>query len=59
MGGGAAVLGAMSALPSLKPAVNVKAWVPMTDNMLGGDAMRGGVELCASASSVTFGDAAL
>jgi len=24
-----------------------------------GDAMRGGVELCASASSVTFGDAAL
>jgi len=42
MGGGAAVLGAMSALPSLKPAVNVKAWVPMTDNMLGGDAMRGG-----------------
>lgn len=40
MGGGAAVLGAMSALPSLKPAVNVKAWVPMTDNMLGGDATR-------------------
>ena len=40
MGGGAAVLGAMSALPALKPAVNVKAWVPMTDNMLGGDATR-------------------
>jgi leucyl aminopeptidase len=40
MGGGAAVLGAMSALPSLKPSVNVKAWVPMTDNMLGGDATR-------------------
>ncbi len=42
MGGGGAVLGAMSALPSLKPRVNVKAWVPMTDNMLGGDAMRMG-----------------
>lgn len=42
MGGGGAVIGAMSALPSLKPQVNVKAWVPMTDNMLGGDAMRMG-----------------
>jgi leucyl aminopeptidase len=42
MGGGGAVLGAMSALPSLKPKVNVKAWVPMTDNMLGGDATRPG-----------------
>ena len=40
MGGGGAVLGAMSALPALKPEVNVKAWVPMTDNMLGGDATR-------------------
>ncbi len=40
MGGGAAVIAAMSALPSLKPDVNVKAWVPMTDNMLGGDATR-------------------
>ena len=42
MAGGAAVIGAMSALPSLKPDVNVKAWVPMTDNMLGGDATRVG-----------------
>jgi leucyl aminopeptidase len=42
MGGGAAVIGAMSALPSIKPSVNVKAWVPMTDNMLGGDATRMG-----------------
>lgn len=42
MGGAAAVLGAMSALPDLKPKVNVKAWVPMTDNMLGGDATRVG-----------------
>ena len=40
MGGAAAVLGAMSALPAIAPDVNVKAWVPMTDNMLGGDAMR-------------------
>ncbi len=40
MGGGAAVIAAMSALPALKPEVNVKAWVPMTDNMLGGDATR-------------------
>jgi len=42
MGGAAAVLGAMSALPSLGPGANVKAWVPMTDNMLGGDATRMG-----------------
>lgn len=42
MGGGAAVIGAMSALPTLAPEVNVKAWVPMTDNMLGGDATRMG-----------------
>ena len=42
MGGGAAVIGAMSALPDIKPEVNVKAWVPMTDNMLGGDATRMG-----------------
>jgi len=40
MGGAAAVIGAMSALPSVAPAVNVKAYVPMTDNMLGGDATR-------------------
>ena len=40
MGGGGAVIAAMSALPSLSPKVNVKAWVPMTDNMLGGDATR-------------------
>ena len=42
MGGGAAVIAAMSALPTLAPDVNVKAWVPMTDNMLGGDATRMG-----------------
>ncbi|MEQ8717580.1 MAG: leucyl aminopeptidase [Acidimicrobiales bacterium] len=42
MGGGAAVLGAMSALPGLAPAVKVTAYVPVTDNMLGGDATRPG-----------------
>lgn len=40
MGGAAAVIGAMSALPAVAPAVNVTAYVPMTDNMLGGDATR-------------------
>ncbi len=42
MGGAAAVVAAMSALPSIKPKANVRAWVPMTDNMLGGDATRVG-----------------
>ncbi|MEZ5165539.1 MAG: alpha/beta hydrolase fold domain-containing protein [Acidimicrobiales bacterium] len=42
MGGGAAVIGAMSALPQLAPTCRVRAIVPMTDNMLGGDATRPG-----------------
>jgi leucyl aminopeptidase len=42
MGGGAAVLGAMSAIAAVKPKVRVRAFVPMTDNMLGGDATRPG-----------------
>jgi leucyl aminopeptidase len=42
MGGAAAVLGAMSALASVQPKVRVRAFVPMTDNMLGGDATRPG-----------------
>lgn len=42
MGGGAAVIGAMSAMSQIAPAVQVKAFVPMTDNMLGGDATRPG-----------------
>ena len=42
MGGGAAVIGAMSAMPEIAPAVQVRAFVPMTDNMLGGDATRPG-----------------
>ncbi|HUP74749.1 MAG TPA: leucyl aminopeptidase [Acidimicrobiales bacterium] len=42
MSGGAAVFGAMSVLPMIKPACRVLAFVPMTDNMLGGDATRPG-----------------
>ena len=42
MGGAAAVVGAMSALPALAPKCKVKAYLPMTDNMLGGDATRPG-----------------
>lgn len=42
MGGGAAVIAAMSAIAAIGPDVNVKAWVPMTDNMLGGNAVRVG-----------------
>lgn len=42
MGGGAAVIGAMSVLPAVAPTCRVRAYVPMTDNMLGGDATRPG-----------------
>ena len=42
MGGGAAVIGAMSAMPLVAPAAQIRAFVPMTDNMLGGDATRPG-----------------
>ncbi len=42
MGGAAAVVGAMSVLPVSKPPVRVRAYLPMTDNMLGGDAIRPG-----------------
>ena len=42
MGGGAAVIGAMSAMAEIAPAAQVRAFVPMTDNMLGGDATRPG-----------------
>jgi len=42
MGGAAAVVGAMSALPALAPRCRVKGYLPMTDNMLGGDATRPG-----------------
>ena len=42
MGGAAAVTGAMSTLSSLAPKIRVKGYLPMTDNMLGGDATRPG-----------------
>jgi leucyl aminopeptidase len=42
MSGGAAVFGAMSVLPAIKPPCRVIGFVPMTDNMLGGDATRPG-----------------
>tara|TARA_B110000438_G_scaffold121811_1_gene118931 strand:- start:2 stop:1390 length:1389 start_codon:yes stop_codon:yes gene_type:complete len=42
MGGAAAVVGAMSVLPSVAPQCKVRAYLPMTDNMLGGDATRPG-----------------
>jgi leucyl aminopeptidase len=42
MGGAAAVIGAMSVLPVVKPRVRVRAFVPMTDNMTGADATRPG-----------------
>ncbi|WP_420638559.1 leucyl aminopeptidase [Candidatus Poriferisocius sp.] len=42
MSGGAAVLGAMAAIAAVAPPVKVTGYVPMTDNMLGGDATRPG-----------------
>ena len=42
MGGAAAVIGAMSALKAANVPVRVRAYLPMTDNMLGGDATRPG-----------------
>ena len=42
MSGGAAVLGVMAAISALAPPVKVTSYVPMTDNMLGGDATRPG-----------------
>jgi len=40
MGGGAAVVGAFCGLSALAPRVEVRGYVPLTDNMTGGDAMR-------------------
>ena len=42
MSGAAAIIGAMSVLPALSVPARVKAYLPMTDNMLGGDATRPG-----------------
>ncbi len=40
MGGGAAVIGAFCALQAANPKVEVRGYVPLTDNMTGGDATR-------------------
>ena len=42
MCGAAAIIGAMSVLPEVGAPVRVKGYLPMTDNMLGGDATRPG-----------------
>src|SRR6185369_7353719 len=42
MAGGAAVLGAMLALAELKPTAEVRAYVPMSENMPGGSAIKPG-----------------
>jgi len=42
MAGGAAVVAAMTAMPKVAPSTRLRAFVPMTDNMLGGDATRPG-----------------
>jgi len=42
MGGGAAAIAAACALPGLAPRVKVTTYVPMTDNMTGGAAIRPG-----------------
>ena len=42
MGGAAAVVRAFSALQNLAPGCRVRGFLPMTDNMLGGDATRPG-----------------
>jgi hypothetical protein len=47
MGGAAAVRGRDDAVPVLAPRMEVTAYIPMTDNMLGGDAMRAGDVLTA------------
>lgn len=40
MAGGAAVIGAFCALQAVNPRVEVRGYVPLTDNMTGGDATR-------------------
>jgi leucyl aminopeptidase len=42
MGGGAAVIATMLLVPSIAPRLKVTGYVPVTDNMPGGDAMRVG-----------------
>jgi leucyl aminopeptidase len=42
MGGAAAILGALSVMAAAAPRVEVRAYIPATDNMTGGDATRVG-----------------
>ncbi len=42
MAGGAAVIGAMRAIAALRPPVEVRAYVPASENMIGGSAMKPG-----------------
>ncbi len=42
MGGAAAILGALSVVTAVKPKVAIRAYIPATDNMTGGDATRVG-----------------
>jgi leucyl aminopeptidase len=42
MAGAAAVIGAMTAIAQIKPSVNVSAFIPATENLPGGTAMRPG-----------------
>jgi len=47
MAGGASVIGAMSAIARLKPAINVMGLVPATENLPGGNALKPGDVLIA------------
>jgi leucyl aminopeptidase len=42
MAGGAAVIGAMRAIAELRPPIEVRAYVPASENMIGGSAMKPG-----------------
>ena len=42
MAGGAAVIGAMRAIAALRPPIEVRAYVPASENMIGGSAMKPG-----------------
>ncbi len=42
MGGAAAILGALSVIKAVNPKVEIRAYIPATDNMTGGDATRVG-----------------
>jgi len=48
MAGGAAVMGAMSAIARLKPEINVRAMIPATENLPNGSALKPGDVLTAS-----------